>query len=359
MHLKDEYNNSFIQELGIQLQSQSTSFDTTSFLNAIINEDWEQRELKDRMRFITENIHLHLNYSYIQQIEILSQIVLEYGGLKGMIFPDFIQVYGINDLETSLKAMELFTQYSTAEFAIRPFIEQYPDQVMSQMLLWSTHKNEHLRRLSSEGSRPKLPWAPALHSFITDPTPALAILENLKNDGSLYVKKSVANHLNDISKDHPDIVIKIAKKWFGETTNTNWIVKHALRTLLKKGDKKALAIFGLDNAKGIQINALSLSKKTLQIGEFLHFNFEVLNNSSKARNIRLEYKVAFVKANGSTSPKVFQISEFSLKANSSKWFIRKQWFKELSTRKHYPGKHTIRIVINGDEKNEISLMLNN
>jgi 3-methyladenine DNA glycosylase AlkC len=357
MNLKDEYNQSFIQELGIQLHSKSTSFDTTSFLNAIINKNWEQRELKDRMRFITENIHLHLNYSYVEQIEILSQTVSEYGGLKGMIFPDFIQVYGITDLDTSLKAIELFTQYSTAEFAIRPFIEQYTEKVMFQMEQWSTHENHHLRRLASEGSRPKLPWAPALRDFINDPTPSLVILENLKNDESLYVRKSVANHLNDISKDHPQLVLKIAVLWYGKTKETDWIVKHALRTLLKKGDKQALAIFGLDNAKGIQINSLSLSKSTLQIGEFLRFNFEVINSSSKERTIRLEYKVGFAKANGSTSPKVFQISEFSLEANSSKCFSRKQWFKELSTRKHYPGKHTITLVINGDEKEEISLLL--
>ena len=357
MNLKDEYNKPFIQELGNKLKSVSTSFDTDSFTRAIINKDWEQRELKDRMRFITNNINTHLNHSYPKQIELLSKIVADYGGLKGMVFPDFIQVYGLDDLTTSLSAMELFTQYSTAEFAIRPFIEKYPTEAMQQMVLWSTHENHHLRRLASEGCRPRLPWAPKLSEFITNPSPVLPILEELKSDASLYVRKSVANHINDISKDHPKLVLALTEKWYGEKPHTNWIVKHALRTLLKKGDKKALAIFGLDDSKNLETTNLTLSESTLQIGEFLHFEFDVSNNSKQNRNIRLEYKVAFVKANGSTSNKVFQLSEFSLKANSKKHFKRKQWFKELSTRKHYPGEHKITLVINGDEKSEITLLL--
>lgn len=357
MNLKDEYNKPFIQELGNKLKSKLPSFDVDSFVKSIINNDWEQRELKDRMRFITININAHLSYSYPKQIELLSKIVADYGGLKGMIFPDFIQVYGLDDLETSLNAMELFTQYSTAEFAIRPFIEKYPTKTMQQMILWSTHKNEHLRRLASEGCRPRLPWAPKLNEFIKDPTPALPILEQLKNDDSLYVRKSVANHINDISKEHPELVLKLTKQWFGEKKHTNWIVKHALRTLLKKGDKKALAIFGLDDSKNLETTNLTISENKLKIGKFLHFSFDVMNISNQERNIRLEYKVAFVKANGTTSNKVFQLSEFTLKAKTQKHFKRKQWFKELSTRKHYPGEHRITLVINGDEKSEIKLML--
>jgi len=357
MNLKDEFNKAFIQELGNKLKSKSIAFDTDSFVSSILNIDWEKRELKDRMRFITININAHLNYSYQKQIDILSAIVADYGGLKGMVFPDFIQVYGLDDLPTSLTAMELFTQYSTAEFAIRPFIEKYPTEAIQQMILWSMHENHHLRRLASEGCRSRLPWAPKLNCLILDPTPVLPILEQLNNDDSLYVRKSVANHINDISKDHPKLVLEITNKWYGDKTHTNWIVKHALRTLLKKGDKQALAIFGLDDSKNLETTNLTLSENEINIGEFLLFEFDVTNISKLERNIRLEYKVAFVKANGSTSDKVFQISEFTLKANTQKHFKRKQWFKELSTRKHYPGEHKIILVINGDEKSEIGLEL--
>jgi len=357
VNLKDEYNKIFIAELGTKISKSNPAFDSKSFSQSIINADWEERTLKDRMRVITHNIHSHLNLPYPKQIEILSQIVPNFSGLKGMVFPDFIQVYGLDDLTISLKAIERFTQYSTAEFAIRPFIEKYPLQTMQQMEAWSLHKNHHLRRLASEGCRPKLPWASFLKAFITDPGPTLPILEHLKNDDSLYIRKSVANHLNDISKDNPKLVLEICKNWFGKTKHTNWIVKHALRTLLKKGDKNALAIFGLDNSKKLEIENLSLSEKTIQIGSFIHFEFDINNTAKEERGIRLEYKIAFVKANESTSDKVFQISTFSLKANSSQHIKRKQWFKELSTRKHYPGKHKITLIVNGDKKKSIELML--
>ncbi|MBL4670285.1 MAG: DNA alkylation repair protein [Flavobacteriales bacterium] len=359
MNLKDEYNKTFVEDLATKLSTETSFFDKKSFLTSIINKNWEAKELKERMRHITETIHSHLDFDYQKQIKILSNIAPNFKGLTAFIFPDFIQVYGLDYTNTSLKALELFTQYSTAEFAIRPFIEKYPEATMQQLLDWSKHKNEHLRRLSSEGCRPRLPWASPLREFIANPNPVLPILENLKNDESLYVRKSVANHINDISKDHPNLVLELTKKWYGKTKNTDWIVKHALRTLLKKGDKKALAIFGLDNSKNLETSNLKLSKNNITIGDFIHFEFDVSNNSNQTRNIRLEYKVAFVKANKSTSNKVFQLSEFSLKANAKKHFKRKQWFKELSTRKHYPGKHQITLIINGDKKNKIGLELSN
>lgn len=357
MNLKDEYNKQFVTNLAQNIAVNDNKFDSTSFVNHIINKNWGRKELKERIRFITETLNSFLNYSYPQQIEILSKVVTNYKGLQGILFPDFVQVYGLDDYNTSIKALELFTQHSTAEFAIRPFIEKYPTQTMEQMLKWSKHTSKHLRRLASEGTRPKLPWASPLKEFVKNPKPCLPILENLKNDESLYVRKSVANHLNDISKNQPDLVLSICNKWYGNSTNTNWIVKHALRTLLKKGNKNALAIFGLDNAKLLEINRLKLSNKEVKIGGFIFFEFDLINQSNKERAVRLEYKIDYVKANGTTSGKVFQLSEFSLKAQQSKSFKRKQWFKQLSTRVHYPGIHKITLIINGDAKESVNLKL--
>jgi 3-methyladenine DNA glycosylase AlkC len=357
LNLKEEYNKAFVEDLANRLSTEASSFDANLFIQSVFDENWSTKELKERMRCVTENIHEHLPLSYPQQISVLSKVVHHYNGLTGFVFPDFVQVYGLNDIKISLTALELFTQHSTAEFAIRPFIEKHPKETMHQILNWSKHNNEHLRRLSSEGTRPKLPWASPLRDFIKDPSPCLPILENLKNDKSLYVKKSVANHLNDISKNQPELVLQIAKQWHGNSNDTNWIIKHALRSLLKKGDKRALAIFGLDNAKNIEILNLGLSEKKIKIGTFTHFEFSVINKAKVNREIRLEYKIDYVKANGSTSGKVFQISEFSLKANSQKLFKRKQWFKQLSTRKHYAGIHKITLIINGDEKNAINVSI--
>jgi len=359
MNLKDEYNTEFINDLAVTLFKERPSFNKDLFVSKVLNKDWSSKELKERMRWITECLHNHLPISYKEQIEILKEVAPNYRGLRGMIFPDFVQVYGLEYFELSTLTMELFTEFSTSEFAIRPFIERYPTKTLDVLNRWSKSKNNHVRRLASEGSRPKLPWAPPLRGFIDNPKPILPILEALKNDESEYVRKSVANHLNDISKSQPKLVLSIAEKWYGKTTNTNWVVKHALRTLLKKGDKRALAIFGLENSKGIELSEITLSKKEICIGDFVHFEFELTNGSTYDRNVRVEYKVAYVKANGSTSNKVFQISEFVLKNKAQKQFKRKQWFKELSTRKHYVGIHKITLIVNGDEKGSISLVLRN
>lgn len=357
MNLKEEYNSDFVKSLASNIAKNYKSFDEKIFYNEIINKGWDLKELKERIRYITLKLNEHLVLPYPKQLEILKSVASKYSGLQGMLFPDFVQVYGLDDFNNSIDALKLLTQYSTAEFAIRPFIEKYPKKTLAILHKWSNHENEHLRRLASEGTRPKLPWASPLRNFIKDPSPCLSILENLKADNSLYVKKSVANHLNDISKNHPEVVLKICGNWYADNKHTNWIVKHALRTLLKQGNKNALKIFGLDNADNIDIENLHLSNNKIKIGDFIHFGFDVINKTKKNRDVRLEYKIDFVKSNGSTSSKVFQISEFNLKANTKKSFNRKQWFKELTTRKHYPGKHKITLIVNGEEKSGIEVGL--
>ena len=359
MNLKEEYNKHFIKDLAGQIAEHYPSFKKEEFINSIINENWESKELKERMRHVTITIAQFLPISYQKQIETLNNIVANFRGLTGMIFPDFVEVYGMDDFKTSIQALEDYTQYFSSEFAIRPFSQKYPDKTIEQLIKWSKHSNHHVRRLASEGSRPKLPWSFPLRMFINDPSPVLPILENLKDDESEYVRKSVANHLNDISKSQPDLALKLGKKWYGKSNNLNRVVKHGLRTLLKKGDKKALAIFNLDDSTNINIDKVELVKKEFKIGEDLYFEFEVNNNSTSNRSIRLEYKIDYVKSNGSTSPKVFQISEFELEKKQVKKVKRKQSFKNFSTRKHYPGKHRVTIIANGDEKCNTTFLVNN
>ena len=136
MNLKEEYNRAFVEDLATKLSAKASSFQPDAFIKAIFNNNWNSKELKERMRCVTENIHGHLPVIYPKQIEALSSVVHHYNGLTGMVFPDFVQVYGLDDFRTSIKAMELFTQHSTAEFAIRPFIELFPKETMQQLLDW-------------------------------------------------------------------------------------------------------------------------------------------------------------------------------------------------------------------------------
>ncbi|MBC8080209.1 MAG: hypothetical protein H7X86_07675 [Gorillibacterium sp.] len=163
-----------------------------------------------------------------------------------MFFSDFVAIYGQEDAqwELSMLALERFTQRSSAEFAIRPFLLRNPGRVMGQMEIWSQHPNEHVRRLSSEGCRPRLPWGVSLPMFKRDPTPVLSILEHLKADPSLYVRKSVANNLNDIAKDHPGVVLETVRCWKGVDPKTDWIIRQGCRTLIRKADPEVLTLFG-------------------------------------------------------------------------------------------------------------------
>jgi 3-methyladenine DNA glycosylase AlkC len=221
--------------------------------------------------------------------------------------------------------------------------------MMQQMLQWSLHKSHHVRRLASEGSRPRLPWAIALPELKKNPQSVLPILENLKQDGSEYVRRSVANSLNDIAKDNPDVVINIAKKWKGISSETDAIIKHGCRTLLKKGHPAILKYYQLNDKADISISGLKLKSNSVKIGEYLGFSFTLQNNEKIKQNIRLEYAVYFLLQNGDHYKKVFKISERLLQPGEKLSFEKRHSFKIVTTRKYYTGPHKLSVIVNGKE----------
>ena len=344
--LKNLYSKEFIKKLANRLFLAFTNFEKEDFINTIFDISWQNLELKQRMRHIAITLNKYLPLSYKKQLEILKEVKKDFTGLEAMIFQDFVEVFGLDDFDESMKALEVFTQDASSEFAIRQFILKYEEQTMNQMKIWAKSKNEHLRRLSSEGCRSRLPWAISLPKFKQNPTKALEIIELLKNDKSLYVRKSVANNLNDISKDNPQLVIKFVKENLGSTKELDWICKHASRTLLKKGDKQILELFNFD--KSHHINLIDFCyDKSVNINENLSFSFEI-NSDENIGNIRVEYVIYYLKSNNIHNKKVFMISQNEIKSSSKK-FTKKQSFKNMTTRKHYLGKHFIAILINGEE----------
>jgi len=240
--------------------------------------------------------------------------------------------------------LAFFTPYPSSEFAVRPFIMKYPTKMMQQMQDWAHHEDEHVRRLASEGCRPRLPWAMQLPQFIKDPAPILEILEILKDDASLYVRRSVANNLNDISKDHPDIVFNLTKDWLGKSKETDWLVKHACRTLLKQANAQVLSLFGFTRAKHVQLDNFQVTPK-VQWSEHLLFSADISSKKTLGM-LRIEFAIDFVKSNGKTSRKIFKISESNYLEKSK--HIKKHFsFKPISTRKYYPGTHQLSLIING------------
>jgi len=306
------------------------------------------------------NLGKYLPSDYCDALSILVKVAEGYStGLfvLGFSFPDFVEVYGLDESNwnISTNALEIFTTLWSSEMAVRPFILKYEERMMEQMLLWSKHENAHIRRLASEGCRPALPWAIALPKFKKDPAPILPILTQLKADKSEYVRKSVGNNLNDISKTCPDIVIKIAREWYGDNDHTNWIIKHGCRTLLKKGNSDVLAIFGLNDNADISVEDFALSADSISIGDNLVFSFAI--NTKKTTKARLEYGIDYVKSNGKRNRKIFKISEVLLKENEQRPYAKSHSFADLSTRKHYSGTHSIVLIVNGKEMGNLDFEL--
>jgi DNA alkylation repair enzyme len=358
--LKNMLNGESLRAGALVIQSVYSAFAVDEFVDSIIDDTWDSLELKARWRQVTLNLGKYLPTDYGEAIAVLEKVAAGYSAgpfVLGFSFPDFVEVYGQDerDWSISINALKKFTILWSSEMAVRPFIIKCEERMMKQMLDWSKHESEHIRRLASEGCRPALPWAIALSKFKKDPAPILPILTSLKTDPSEYVRKSVANNLNDISKTRPDIAIKLALEWYGENEYTNWIVKHGCRTLLKKGNRDVLAIFGYQNSEAIDVADFALEKTSISIGEDLVFSFTI--SVEEATKVRLEYGIDYVKANGKRNRKIFQISEISMREKQNKEYRKAQSFADVSTRKHYKGAHSITLIVNGTERGTLDFNL--
>lgn len=362
--LKNMYNQDFLEAFGRTIKSVYPSFHIEDFVQKVLAGNWQQLELKGRIRKITCSLKACLPNHYEEAMEILLVVHNTCSGFPYLILPDYVEVYGQDDQhwELSMRALETFTQHSSSEFAVRPFIMRDPERMMKQMLHWSESPNEHIRRLASEGCRPRLPWGQALTMFKQDPSPILPILERLKEDPSLYVRKSVANNLNDIAKDHPGIVIDIAQRWHGKHPHTDWIVRHACRNLIRSAQPEVMKLFGYaDPAEGAALvykATLSVKPDLIQIGDSSELQYEIEVRDGNPARIRIEYGIDFVKSNGKVSRKKFLLSDKTVDGGSCLQASRTHHWADLTTRRHYPGTHTIVLLVNGQEVASTDLQLN-
>lgn len=340
-----------------------TKVKRTDFDLALYQRGWDALELMQRSTRIMECMKQFLSQDYpkaIQQIleliDLLEAKKEESQAYWYIFLAEYVQKNGLAHWKVSMQAMERITQFVSCEFAIRPFIQKYPGKTMDQLLIWTKHDNEHVRRLASEGCRPRLPWATALPEFKKDPTEVLKILKPLMQDEALYVRRSVANNFNDISKDHPQIILQIVKESIGQNKDTDWILKHASRTLLKAGDLQMMKYFGYADAKHMEVTLTELQDK-VAIGSSLNFQFSLKNTSEDQQKVRLEYAI-FYKRKSGFSKKVFKISEKEMSARESITIEKKQSFRIINTRTFYKGIQGFVLIINGVEfeKREFELI---
>lgn len=354
--IKDIYSSTFYQKLAHSLAAVLPDFNATKFVEAVMPAHFTAMEWKQRMQHTAKVLHEFMPVNYAESVALLPSLLeqLRKDGfgeqrLEFIFLPEYVAMYGLNDFENSVNALELLTQFISAEFAVRPFLLKYGHRMLAEMVKFSTHPNYHVRRFASEGSRPRLPWGAAIPWLKADASELLPLLENLKNDPHEYVRRSVANNLNDITKDHPELVIELAKKWKGLSKETDAIIKHACRTLLKAGHPSILHFYGL-LGDGLTVSNFAIETPQVKIGDAVAFSFTINNETSEARYIRLEYALFYLKSNGSLAAKVFKISEKTYAAGESVLIKRKQSFRLITTRKFYVGHHRLSILVNGKEK---------
>ena len=316
-------------------------------------------ELKERIIRTAEVCRACLPSDYKKATRVLYDYAesLEEGAFSCIFMSEFVARYGRNDYLFSMQALKDFTRFSSSEFAVRVFLQNDFNRTLKIMREWSEDDNYHVRRLASEGTRPRLPWATHIPALLENPKHAAPILRRLKADSEKYVQKSVANHLNDISKDHPEWMLNLVSKWGRKNKNTAWIIKHAARGLIKQGDATALSLFGVNNKAKISLTNFRIARKQLKLGEHLPFSFNV--QSANKEKLMIDYKVYFVKKSGECKPKVFKIKETELMPGKKLEVHKTHLFKDFTTRKHYAGMHALEIIINGKElaKKQFSLII--
>ncbi len=313
-----------------------------NFFKKNVQSELEPLELKDRVRFLANKLHQFLPRDFKKTAKILAGAVDRDTNLSGFnVWPltEYISIYGLDHLDESMLVLKEMTKVFTSEFAVRAFFIKDQEKALKFFKKWMNDEDEHVRRLVSEGSRPLLPWGQKLPGFITAPQLTLELLEHLKNDESLYVRKSVANHLNDHSKNHPDLVVKTLQSWQKKAPkdkNIDWIIRHASRTLVKKAHPKALALHGVSEAK-IKLVKSQLKKSTIKLNESLEFEIVIQNLSQSKALVIIDIDIALLKSNQTHSDKCFKGKKINLEAREKKSLSLRIPFKKVTTRTYYSG----------------------
>lgn len=353
------FNQEKIAKLAKEIKAVYPDFRQAAFEKKVVLA-FPKQELMERIAHIRDTLHEFLPGDYEEAVAIILEALPrelddtnednDFGDFIYAPYSYFVAKYGCTKdyVTVSLTALEEITKRFSAEASLRDFINNFPTKTLQKAVDWTTHKNYHVRRLASEGTRPNLPWAKKIQ---TAPEVMLPLLDALYSDKTRYVTRSVANHLNDISKTNPALVVTTLMRWKKEGKQTEaelaFITKHALRTAVKRGDTAALKHLGFELPK-IQIKNMTLTPTRLKVGESVTFSFELESLASKSQTLLVDYLIHFKKANEKLSPKVFKLKSVTLEARQSLSFKKIHALKPMTTRTLYSGEHILELQINGN-----------
>lgn len=355
-------NRDLLIRMANSIQAQFPGFDRKRFIE--IAHELDALELKPRVRRVRDQLEAQLPSEFPKALRILLKAAGA-GKLDGFDlwpFTDFIQTYGLNHPEISLQALKELTPKFTGEFAVRPFLKNHLAVTLQFLKKCAEDSDVHVRRWVSEGTRPRLPWGERLDEFIENPRTTLIFLDRLRHDSELYVRKSVANHLNDIAKDHPNVVVEVLKRWKklaagDHHEKIDWITRHALRSLIKAGNKDALALVGVSTGAKVRVLKFSLGGKKFREGDSIRFGFDLVSLGKKPQKLIVDYVVHYMKSNGKMAPKVFKLKTLTLNPSEKVRIEKSHSLKRVTTRKLYPGKQKLEIQINGSVYGSASWVL--
>ncbi|NKB56551.1 MAG: DNA alkylation repair protein [Alphaproteobacteria bacterium] len=360
---KKNFDETTIRSAAGHLACAAASFDSEGFV-ARATDGLDALELKARSNQIVDALEVFLPDDFPVAVEILIASLapaedladgnlvdgVSTRGIRGwMIMPlaDYIARRGLDHLELSLDVLKIMTPRFSSEFAIRPFLHRFPRPTLAILAEWIADSDEHVRRLVSEGTRPRLPWGMRLSGFVVDPTPVIALLECLKDDPSEYVRRSVANNLNDISKDHPERAVEIARDWMdGASKERQRLVRHALRTLIKSGHPGALQLLGYGSAQ-VSLRRSEIQPAQIVLGEAITFELELESDMASDQALIIDYAVHHQRAGGKTTAKVFKWKTMILNGGGVFIGTKRHAIKPITTRRYYPGRHRVEILVNG------------
>lgn len=345
--LKEIFNEARIHHIADAARAVCPAFDRERFLAGCLG-DLEQLSLMARLRRVAESLHTALPGDTHANIAVLRALAPRLNsGFVTMALPEYVALHGSGDFEASMAALKFFTAFGSSEFAVRPFLQRDLSRTLAVMEQWAHDENEHVRRLASEGSRPRLPWSFRIRPLMEDPSPLAPILEALKADPSPYVRRSVANSLNDITKDHPAWVLDRIERWPLDDPATAWIAKHALRSLIKRGDPRALAVIGAGKPARVAVRDLAVSPAAISLGQTIEIAFALASTADEPQRLVIDYAIHYVKKSGGGAARVFKLKTLDLAAGAIERVRKRQSIANFTTRVHYPGRHEIEILING------------
>ncbi|MBV4468076.1 DNA alkylation repair protein [Pseudomonas siliginis] len=346
--LKEIFNAERLQHIAVEMSAVYPAFKAKAFLKHA-QDGLAELSVMQRVARVAESLHAVLPLDYEDSLQVLFELAPRLNsGFVSMCLPHYVASYGGHAFDTSMDALKYFTTFGSSEFAIRYFLRSDLERSLERMHDWTREENHHVRRLASEGSRPRLPWSFRLEAVQADPQLAAGILDRLKADESLYVRKSVANHLNDVTKVHPEWVLDTIEGWSLDNKHTAWIAKHALRSLIKQGDVRALTVIGAGAKAEVELLDVRVEPAVVRLGEAITLSFMVKSMVAHEQRLVIDYAIEYVKANGGVSRKVFKLKTLGLAGFGTEVVRRNQVIKDFTTRKHFAGRHGVQVMFNGE-----------